>query len=203
MDRIITSMPTSPIRVREGECIHTAGIFEKGWDDVKKISIHVAARGALDMYVLFLGQNDSAFDHEFYSVQQGPHSRVRYFFRSVLFDSSRLRGTAMVHITPQGSESNAFFSHHILLLSNSAQGTTTPSLEIESEQATARHAASVSTLDDESLFYLATRGCDEKKSEQLLIKGFLMSDLSTNEDNDLKIAIEYKVDSFLKLRNRV
>lgn len=67
--------------------------------------------------------------------------------------------------------------HHGLLLSDQAHIKATPELEIYADDVKCSHGSSVGNLDQNALFYLLSRGIDEKTARQLLIKAFLLSDM--------------------------
>lgn len=198
MSAIITSLPAEGISVSCGEHVSIAGIFDTGWNGIRSLSLNVDENGSADIFFLFLGTGEHAFPLDFLSVQHGRHSRVRCFFRSVLFGASAVSGSAVLRLTRESNGSDAYFSHHILLLSDAARGTATPSLEIETSGATARHAASVSPLDTESQFYLEARGCAILTAQKMLVRGFLIADIAMADSKEMRADAEHKIDSFLE-----
>lgn len=61
-----------------------------------------------------------------------------------------------------------------------------PNLFIDENDVTANHSALIGTFSDEELFYMESRGLKHQTAQNLLIKGFLLS----NIDNNLKSKIE-------------
>ena len=68
-------------------------------------------------------------------------------------------------------------THKGLLLSDEAVIKATPELEIYADDVKCSHGSSVGNLDEFALFYLMSRGIDEKTANQMLIKAFLLSDM--------------------------
>ncbi len=68
------------------------------------------------------------------------------------------------------------------------KSTILPNLLIDEYQVEANHAAYIGMFDDESLFYLATRGISKEKALKLLLAGFFLG-----EENDQSIE-EYYLD---------
>lgn len=66
---------------------------------------------------------------------------------------------------------------HSLLLSPGARIETVPALEIEHDEVQASHAATLEKADAEKLFYLLSRGLNEKAAIELLVEGFFNSAL--------------------------
>ena len=69
-------------------------------------------------------------------------------------------------------KTNAKQSNKALLLSEDAQVTTKPQLEIFADDVKCTHGATVGQLDEEALFYLRSRALSEAQSRQLLIHAF-------------------------------
>ena len=67
--------------------------------------------------------------------------------------------------------------HKALLLSDNASVECVPELEIYADDVKCNHGSSIGTLDKTQLFYLMSRGIDEKTAKQMLIKAFLLSDM--------------------------
>jgi len=62
----------------------------------------------------------------------------------------------------------------------------TPKLFIDEQDVTANHSALIGTFDEESLFYLMSRGISKKDATNLLVKGFLMD----NENEKISAIID-------------
>lgn len=56
-----------------------------------------------------------------------------------------------------------------------------PNLYIDSKEVEAFHSALIGKFSDEEMFYMQSRGLDKKMSENLLIRGFLTSDIKNSE----------------------
>ena len=59
-----------------------------------------------------------------------------------------------------------------MLLSEDAQITTKPQLEIFADDVKCTHGATIGQLDADALFYLRSRGLSEAQSRQILIHAF-------------------------------
>jgi ABC-type transport system involved in Fe-S cluster assembly, permease component len=70
------------------------------------------------------------------------------------------------------------------MLSDNARADANPILLIDEYEVQAGHAASVSRVDQEQLYYLMSRGLEQKQAEKLMIRGFLgivLSEISIKE----------------------
>ncbi len=71
-----------------------------------------------------------------------------------------------------------------LLLGARAEIDLKPELEIFADDVKCAHGAAVGDLDDESLFYLRTRGIPESEARALLMRAFLEDAVAEIEDED-------------------
>jgi len=93
--------------------------------------------------------------------------------RGIVGKAQNVLSHAKIVIPKHGLLSDSFVSQHFLLLDESAQAEAIPSLEIEADEVKASHAATISPLDPEKIFYLTSRGVSESEAKKLIIQGFL------------------------------
>ncbi len=88
-------------------------------------------------------------------------------------DKSKIRFFGRIIIAKDCGASNSFLTERILLLSDQATAEAVPELEILTDDVKCSHAASVSQIPEQQLFYLMSRGLPKKQAEDLIIEGFL------------------------------
>ena len=81
------------------------------------------------------------------------------------------RGLLRVYKGAKGVKSNVVCD--ALLLDPQSQSDTYPYIEIDSEDVTVGHEATVSKVGDEQLFYLMSRGLNEEQSTTMVVSGFI------------------------------
>ena len=79
----------------------------------------------------------------------------------------------MIKIDKKAQEVDDFLEMRVLMLDDKSWAVVEPRLEIEANQVKASHAATVSKINEEELFYLASRGIDREEAEELIVDGFL------------------------------
>ena len=89
-------------------------------------------------------------------------------------DMSKNKTYGMIRVDKDTENANTFLSAHMLLLGKDAEALAIPALEIESAEVQAGHSASVSTVDEDQVFYLTTRGLSEEEAKKEIVKGFLV-----------------------------
>lgn len=104
---------------------------------------------------------------------QAPHTKATTTLKGVARDASQIKFVGRIIIDEKCGDSNSFLTERILLLSDKAKAEAIPELEILADDVKCSHAASVSNIPDEHLFYLMSRGLSRPQAEALIVEGFL------------------------------
>lgn len=93
--------------------------------------------------------------------------------RNVVGDKGEaiFKGRIVVPKIAQGTDSDQLC--RTLMLGDRARVIAMPTLEITADDVVASHGASVADLDENSMFYLSSRGIDRLQARKLLLKGFV------------------------------
>ena len=81
------------------------------------------------------------------------------------------RGLLKMHPGADGSKSNVVCD--ALLLDDTSRSDTYPYIEIDAEDVTVGHEASVSKVGEEQLFYLMSRGMTQEQATTMVVSGFI------------------------------
>jgi Fe-S cluster assembly protein SufB len=81
------------------------------------------------------------------------------------------RGLLKVHKGATDVRSNTVCD--ALILDSISRSDTYPSIEIDEEDVTIGHEASVSKIGEEQLFYLMSRGLNEEEAATMVVSGFI------------------------------
>ncbi len=104
---------------------------------------------------------------------KSPHTSAKTMLRGVAADHARIKFTGRIIIDPGCEDSNSFLTERVLLLSEHSKAECIPDLEIYTDDVRCSHAASVSKIPEEHVFYLMSRGIERSKAEKLIVEGFL------------------------------
>ncbi len=102
-----------------------------------------------------------------------PLGRSLQKFKGVLSDTSQSSFEGKIYIHPDAQKTEAYQLNQNLLLGDYVIANTRPNLEIFADDVKASHGATVSQIDEESLFYLKSRALSSTTAKQLLIRGFI------------------------------
>ena len=140
----------------------------KGYADSNGIDSQV------DISEFALGIKDQKFDLGTFIVNTKPHSIARLESGAVLSDSSQcmLKGFAKVEKGARGCLSK--ITERGILLSKDAHIDALPDMSIDySNEVKATHSAATAPMDREALFYLMSRGLEEKIARKIFISAFI------------------------------
>lgn len=112
------------------------------------------------------------FDIATVSHHIAQHTVSDILFKSVLA-GAKVLARGLVRIEPTASHSQGYQTSNILLLDKDARAITIPDLEIENKDVMCSHGSTVTSITDEKLFYLKSRGIDQESAKELIIKGFI------------------------------
>lgn len=106
---------------------------------------------------------------------EAKHTRANIVLKGAARDKAQMRLLGRIKIAKDCSDTESFLEERILLLSKQAVAQVLPELEILCDDVKCSHAASVSMIPEETIFYLMSRGIPKPQAEALVVKGFLES----------------------------
>jgi Fe-S cluster assembly protein SufB len=106
-------------------------------------------------------------------IHVAPNTTSKITSKSISRNGGRAsyRGLLKVHDTAEGSKSNVVCD--ALLLDETSRSDTYPYIEIDAQDVTVGHEASVSKVGEEQLFYLMSRGLTEEGAASMVVSGFI------------------------------
>ncbi len=131
-----------------------------------------------------------------------PNTTSEIYLKSVLSGEAVRDGEVLVTIEKGAKGAKTRLETRALLLSPKARAKTKPILEILENDVQASHAATTGPLDENALFYLQSRGVSIDDARQVLIWGFLQSDLNKIADKQQRQQIEKQLQKLLRTTQR-
>jgi Fe-S cluster assembly protein SufD len=101
-----------------------------------------------------------------------PRCASHEYFNGILDERSRGVFHGRIYVHPAAQKTDAKQTNKNLLLSDEATVDTKPQLEIYADDVKCTHGATVGQLNDESIFYLRTRGISHNTARRMLIHAF-------------------------------
>ena len=131
-----------------------------------------------DMLGLYFGDDSQHFDHNTSQDHLAPNTSSDLLYKGALDAASRAVFRGIIKVHPQAQKTDAYQTNRNLLLSDDARADSLPNLEIQADDVKCSHGATVGQLDEESRFYLMSRGLSREQAERLVVMGFLGEVLS-------------------------
>lgn len=143
---------------------------------LKRIDYQVNHRGSgahLELHGVYLPRNKQVVDYHTNVEHCVPHCTTNEVFRGIIGDSAKAVFNGRIHIHPQAQKTLAELSNKNLLTSRNAEVYTKPELEIYADDVRCAHGATITQLDQTSLFYLQSRGLSKTEAMSMLSFGFI------------------------------
>ena len=121
---------------------------------------------------LYLTKDEQLADHHMIVEHAQPHCASHEYFNGILDDKSKGVFHGRIYVHPIAQKTDAKQTNKNLLLSDDATADTKPQLEIYADDVKCTHGATIGQLNDESIFYLRTRGIGMDTARQMLIHAF-------------------------------
>jgi len=138
--------------------------------DISVVMNHEGAECWVDgLYVVGSSQHSdthSVIDHK------QPNCNSHQLYKGILDDNGRAVFNGKIFVREGAQKTDAMQTNKNLLLSPRARVDTKPQLEIYADDVKCAHGAAVGQIDQEELFYLATRGINPALGKSLLTYGF-------------------------------
>lgn len=139
---------------------------------------------------LFMAGGRQHVDNHTRVHHAAPHTRSTEEYRGILDDHARgvFKGRVLVERGAQRIEAHQTSAN--LVLSDGAEVDTKPELEIYADDVVCSHGATVGQLDEQSLFYLRSRGLDDKTARGLLTFAFAGEVISRIGEQSIRDRLE-------------
>lgn len=121
---------------------------------------------------LYLVDRKQHVDNQVLVRHNVPNCTSHELFKGILDDEASVAFNGHIIVKPDAQKTNAFQSNKNILLTDTAQISTKPFLEIYADDVKCSHGATVGQLDDNAMFYLKQRGICERNAKMLLMYAF-------------------------------
>ena len=125
------------------------------------------------MYGLCLANLNQNVDNQTTVNHVKPNSISKELYKNILNDKANVAFNGKIYVKKNAKKTNAFQLNKNIILSNEATVKTKPQLEIITDDVKCSHGATIEKINQKQLFYLKSRGIEEKKSKKILIKAFI------------------------------
>lgn len=147
---------------------------------------------------LYLMQGTQHVDNHTIADHAKANCYSNELYKGIMDDKSTGVFNGKIFVKPDAQKTNAFQSNKNILLSKEATVNTKPQLEIFADDVKCSHGATTGQLDEESLFYLRSRGIGEAVAKRLLLHAFANDVLERIKIEPLRELLLAKMEERLK-----
>lgn len=120
----------------------------------------------------YFTDHDQHLDHDTQQNHLAQHTTSDLLFKGALLHQSRSVWQGMIYVAPGAQKADGYQANRNLVLSRKARADSIPGLEILADDVRCTHGATVGKIDKDQVFYLRSRGIEEKEAERLIVEGF-------------------------------
>ncbi len=161
----------SVIEVRKNECFEC--LFIQTGESIALKVVLKEEGASCDLKCVYFGAESEQKSLVFDVTHAAGKTKSAQTVKGVAADKAKCAFSGTIHILPDAQKCEGTQNHRAVLLSDTAQVQATPELEIYADDVICSHGSAVGPVDKNQLFYLLSRGIDEKTAYQLLLTAFL------------------------------
>ncbi len=145
------------------------------------------------------GEYSSAFVNGVISLRENQQHEIRttinhleentksyQLIKSVLGKSSKSAYQGKIFVNSKAQKTDGYQLSKAILLDETSEFNAKPELEIYADDVKCSHGSASGSLNENSIFYLMSRGLNYKQSKELLINGFLLDVVEKITDSEIK-----------------
>jgi len=149
------------------------------------------------------GEYSSAFINGVFSLKENKQHEIRtivnhlventksyQLIKSVLGKNSKAAYQGKIFVNSKAQKTDGYQLSKAILLDETSEFNAKPELEIYADDVKCSHGSASGSLNENSIFYLMSRGLSYKQSKELLINGFLLDVVEKITDSEIKNLIK-------------
>ncbi|MFQ5334490.1 MAG: Fe-S cluster assembly protein SufD [Flavobacteriales bacterium] len=145
---------------------------------------------------LFLCKGRQHVDNHTHIDHQFSRCNSRELYKGVMDERSTAVFNGKVYVWPDAQKTNAFQSNRNILLSAHSGVFSKPELEIYADDVKCSHGSATGKLDEESVFYLRSRGIPDQLATKMLVRAFAEEITGNIKNPENKKAVDKLLDAW-------
>jgi len=147
---------------------------------------------------LSISNNKQHVDNNIVVNHNNPNTFSSQFVKSILFDSSSGVFNGRTVVKEDAQKIIAHQTNKNLLLSNTAKMNSNPQLEIYADDVKCSHGSTTGEIDDDSLFYIQSRGIPKSEAVKLIVNGFANEAIKDIPNQEVFLFLQNRILELLK-----
>ena len=162
-------MNTTTINVGTAATINTNGVVWGQGQLITTITTNLLGEGATGNAHIFI-EGEGTYDVNYTTDHQAPQTNSDTVVKGLI--STKVINRNLVRIRNNANGSQGYEQSHFLVLNKDARAVSIPDLEIHNHNVQCSHGATVTSIDEEQIYYLQARGLDREEAKRMIINGF-------------------------------
>ena len=151
-----------------------------------------------EMLALTVATGAQQFDQRTLQTHQAPHTSSNLLYKNALLNTAKTIFSGLIIVEPDAQKTDAYQSNRNLMLSDDAEASSLPGLEIQANDVRCTHGATAARIPAEQEFYLQSRGINPANAHELLIAGFFEEVLAKLENEELQTTLRALIQTKFK-----
>lgn len=143
---------------------------------------------------IYLGDGDRRLDLGYSMIHKGRKSISNIDTKGVLMDNSKKVFRGNLIFKKGARTSKGLEGEYVLLLDPTVKSDSIPGLFCEEDDVSGEHAASAGQIDRDKLFYLMSRGLNERESKKLIIQAAFRPVVDKIPIDEIKSSIDAEIE---------
>lgn len=142
---------------------------------------------------IFFTEKDEHLDAFAVDLHETGPSGGDVHWRGAATGESRASFEGLIKIDPGAQQTHTYLQIHTMMLSPRARLDAIPSVLVSADDVSASHGGTVGELDEDSIFYMQSRGLDRASAVRVIVEGFFEPLLAELQDEPLEELIRGKI----------
>ena len=143
---------------------------------------------------IYIGKNNDRIDLNYVIENNNIKTNSNINIQGVLDDNSYKSCKATVDFKEGASKSIGRENEKCILLSDSCKSSSLPMLLCHEEDVEGEHSVSTGKIDEDKLFYLMSKGINEKNAKKMIINSNFNDIIENINNNEIKELIKSEID---------
>jgi Fe-S cluster assembly protein SufD len=143
---------------------------------------------------LFLVKENHHTDNHTMVEHRAPNCFSNELYKGVIADNATGIFNGKILVYRDAQKTNAYQSNKNILMGDKSVINTKPQLEIYADDVRCTHGTTTGKLNEEALFYMRSRGLNEKLAKNILLQAFAKEVSNTIKNETFRTQIEQKIE---------
>lgn len=146
---------------------------------------------------IYIGKNNQTFDMNYIGELRGKRSNIDIEVQGALKNSSKKHFKGTIDFKKGCKKAKGNENENCMMLSDTAKSLTLPMLLCSEEDIEGNHSSSAGKIGEKELFYIMSRGFEQKEAMKLMVKAKFNKILESIQNETLKSQIISEIDNRL------